>query len=116
MNKTWKIITWILFWYYLAPYYLFKKYIFKKAKHQKLWSSLCAVIAVFTVFCCWVNSQPEDDTPEEHVVVKKVGTKRLAQAEAKQKVLDQEEKKKQAEYKKLTGELKKAKKKKQLSC
>ncbi|KRL18715.1 prophage Lp1 protein 66 [Lactobacillus amylolyticus DSM 11664] len=48
--------------------------------------------------------------PKMHVVVKKVGVQRLAKDQAKEKVLNTEEKKKQKEYDKLVAELDAAKK------
>ena len=49
---------------------------------------------------------PDDDSststtePKVHYVVKKVGQKELVKAQAKEKVLDKEEKKEEAEYEK----------------
>lgn len=118
MNRFWRILLWVLFWYYLAPYYLFKKFVFKNRKHKIAWSALGSVITVFVLFCCWVNSLHDDEdatsntasAPKTHVVVKKVGVQRLAKDQAKEKVLNTEEKKKQKEYDKLVAELDAAKK------
>ena len=118
MNRFWRILLWVLFWYYLAPYYLFKKFVFKNKKHKIAWSALGSVITVFVLFCCWVNSLPDDEettsntasAPKTHVVVKKVGVQRLAKDQAKEKVLNTEEKKKQKEDDKLVAEIDAAKK------
>lgn len=117
MNLFWKIVLWVLFWYYLAPYYLLKKYVFNKAKHQVAWSAISSLAIVFLLFSAIGNTNDsENDTaassPKTHVVVKKVGEKKLVQAKAKRKVLLAEEKKKQAEYDKLSAELQSDKEKK----
>lgn len=117
MNLFWKIVLWVLFWYYLAPYYLLKKYVFKKAKHQVAWSVISSLAIVFLLFSAIGNTDDsEKDTaassPKTHVVVKKVGEKKLVQARAKRKILLAEEKKKQAEYDKLSAELQSDKEKK----
>ena len=109
-----KIVLWLLFWYYLAPYYLLKKYLFRNNKHQILWSSLSSIIIVFALFGWWMNSIPDNDsdtaaTAKTHYVVKKVGQGELTRAKAKEKVLNKEEKKKQAEYEKLSASLKEEK-------
>ena len=115
LEKIGKVILWILFWYYFTPYYLLKKYVFKHSKRDRLWSSLSSVVIVFILFCCWVNSLPDDDSststtePKVHYVVKKVGQKELVKAQAKEKVLDKEEKKEEAEYEKLVAALASAK-------
>lgn len=102
LEKIGKVILWILFWYYLIPYYLLKKYVFKHSKRDRLWSSLSSVVIVFVLFCCWVNSLPDDDSststtePKVHYIVKKVGQKELIKAQIKEKVLDKEEKKEEA--------------------
>ena len=108
-----KIVLWLLFWYYLAPYYLLKKYLFRNNKHQILWSSLSSIIIVFALFGWWMNRIPDDsDTAapaKTHYAVKKVGQGELTRAKAKEKVLNKEEKKKQAEYEKLSASLKEEK-------
>ena len=102
LEKIGKVILWILFWYYLIPYYLLKKYVFKHSKRDRLWSSLSSVVIVFVLFCCWVNSLPDDDSststtePKVHYIVKKVGQKELIKAQIKEKVLNKEEKKEEA--------------------
>lgn len=59
-----------------------------------------------------MKRQPSNtaSAPKTHVVVKKVGVQRLAKDQAKEKVLNTEEKKKQKEYDKLVAELDAAKK------
>lgn len=120
MNKFWKVVCWILFWYYLAPYYLLKRFVFKNTKHKIRWSAISSVAIIFVLFVCAVGSSDPDDNYETansndntHVVVKKVGTKRLKKANAKQKVLKKEEKDKEAEYEKLASELSAVKVKKE---
>ena len=118
LKKAGKVILWLLFWYYLIPYYLLKKYVFKHSKRNRLWSSLSSIVIVFVLFCCWANSLPDDSStstskPKVHYVVKEVGKKELAKAQAKEKVLDKEERKEKAEYEKLEAALVVAKKKAQ---
>lgn len=116
LKKVRKVILWIFFWYYLIPYYLLKKYAFKQVKHRVFWSSLSSLVVVFVLFCWWGSTIPDDDStqagtakPKIHYVVKKVGRKELAQAKAKEKVLNKEEKKEEAEYEKLSAALAAAK-------
>lgn len=116
LKKVRKVILWIFFWYYLIPYYLLKKYAFKQVKHRVFWSSLSSLVVVFVLFCWWGSTIPDDDStqaettkPKIHYVVKKVGRKELAQAKAKEKVLNKEEKKEKAEYEKLLAALAAAK-------
>lgn len=116
LKKVGKVILWIFFWYYLIPYYLLKKYAFKQVKHRVFWSSLSSLVVVFVLFCWWGSTIPDDDStqaettkPKIHYVVKKVGRKELAQAKAKEKVLNKEEKKEKTEYEKLSAALAAAK-------
>ena len=118
LRKIGKVILWVLFWYYLIPYYLLKKYAFHNIRRPVLWSSLGSIFMVFVVFGRLVSASPDDsestsksEAPKVHYVVKKVGKKRLNKALAKQKLLNKEEKKKEAEYEKLQTELNRNKEK-----
>lgn len=118
-----KVLEWVLFWYWLIPYYFFKKIAFKTSKHKVLWSSIFSVFVIFILIGIMGNSGGNSGgnsdekavktshKPQVHYVTKKVGQKRLSQAQSQQKVLEKEEAKKQSEYDKLAAALVAAKKK-----
>lgn len=109
-----QVISWILFWYYLLPHYLLKKYVFK-GKNGGVWSSILSVVIAFFFLVFAIGSQASDEdeadshaAPKVHYLVKKVGTTRLAEAKAKEKILNKEKSTKEAEYEKLEKELSRA--------
>ncbi|MDE7055802.1 MAG: hypothetical protein K2O64_00940 [Lactobacillus sp.] len=113
-KKVGQVILWILFWYYLLPHYLLKKYVFK-GKNGGVWSSILSVVIAFFFLFFAIGSQASDEdeadshaSPKVHYVVKKVGTTRLAEAKAKEKILNKEKSTKEAEYEKLEKELSRA--------
>lgn len=110
-KKVGQVILWILFWYYLLPHYLLKRYVFK-GKNGGVWSSILSVVIAFFFLVFAIGSQASDEdeadshaSPKVHYVVKKVGTTRLAEAKAKEKILNKEKSTKEAEYEKLEKEL-----------
>lgn len=115
-NNIVKIIMWILFWFYLIPYYLLKKFVFKKNKHQVFWAN-CVTIALFVLLSLALSPSSTTTTSSNEdalvkssrvvhkTVTKKVGTKELNKEKARAKVLNQEQKNKQAEYDKLKQQL-----------
>ena len=113
-KKVGQVILWILFWYYLLPHYLLKRYVFK-GKNGGVWSSILSVVIAFFFLVFAIGSQASDEdeadshaSPKVHYVVKKVGTTRLAEAKAKEKILNKEKSTKEAEYEKLEKELSRA--------
>ena len=113
-KKVGQVILWILFWYYLLPHYLLKRYVFK-GKNGCVWSSILSVVIAFFFLVFAIGSQASDEdeadshaSPKVHYVVKKVGTTRLAEAKAKEKILNKEKSTKEAEYEKLEKELSRA--------
>lgn len=113
-KKVGQVISWILFWYYLLPHYLLKKYVFK-GKNGGVWSSILSVVIAFFFLVFAIGSQASDEdeadshaAPKVHYLVKKVGTTRLAEAKAKEKILNKEKSTKEAEYEKLEKELSRA--------
>lgn len=113
-KKVGQVILWILFWYYLLPHYLLKKYVFK-GKNGGAWSSILSVVIAFFFLFFAIGSQASDEdeadshaSPKVHYVVKKVGTTRLAEAKAKEKILNKEKSTKESEYEKLEKELSRA--------
>ena len=104
-KKVGQVILWILFWYYLLPHYLLKRYVFK-GKNGGVWSSILSVVIAFFFLVFAIGSQASDEdeadshaSPKVHYVVKKVGTTRLAEAKAKEKILNKEKSTKEAEQK-----------------
>lgn len=104
-KKVGQVILWILFWYYLLPHYLLKRYVFK-GKNGGVWSSILSVVIAFFFLVFAIGSQASDEdeadshaSPKVHYVVKKVGTTRLAEAKAKEKILNKEKSTKEADTK-----------------
>lgn len=117
-NNIVKIIRWILFWFYLIPYYLLKNFIFKKTAKSTLWAN-CTTITLLAVLGLifspssntTVTSSSQQSTAATTTkvihksVTKKIGTSAFNKEKARNKVLKQEQKNKQAEYDKLKKQL-----------
>ena len=93
-----------------------KKFIFKKNKHQVFWAN-CVTIALFVLLSLAVspssttttsineNASAKSSRVVHKTIIKKVGTKELNKEKARTKILEQEQKNKQAEYNKLKQQL-----------
>ena len=88
----------------------------KKNKHQVFWAN-CVTIALFVLLSLAVspssttttsineNASAKSSRVVHKTIIKKVGTKELNKEKARAKVLEQEQKNKQAEYDKLKQQL-----------
>ena len=115
-NNIVKIIMWILFWFYLIPYYLIKKFVFKKNKHQFFWAN-CVTTSLLVLLSLALSPSSTTTTSSNEdalakssrvvhkTVIKKVGITELNKEKARTKILEQEQKNKQAEYNKLKQQL-----------